>query len=604
MASMFASVLVQQNEAKLEAATRRLRHTNPLTPTDLLPALLLAGRAYPSCPWPYSKGTAAAATTTDAAAQEQAPLSHQCSGPRCERCEMAAALQRLLRVQAVDHPADTDPIAPQNSNHSRVSPPQRISSGCDDAAPAAEASHPHSLQLDSEAQSSGGDIVAACPVPSDGPVATCDDLCYGAPSSEHTAEAAQAGVQGPLRVALVRTAWDTYTFASDSGCQCAGCRCSADAFSRAAWHSSQAAPQQHAGIVCCDTADEGGAQSHGSIDQHAPASFNAFGNAQEAAKGSWWSTARPRGKRLPHLPTYSQFMLLVHATLLKVAPEQTSATCGATAAAAAWNALCFPPSTAPHQAPCAANPSAGTSEAGGDAAVSAVHDGSDDAGATAAAPPWPLFEGDLMAVYAELEVAQVTWARRALGRALGRPPSAAARRSAASLVVPMTEGSNGATIPATAAQTDGGLSARSPGCSENLLLDEVATWLASTLACGPTAPSKARITRALTRYEATQSAASTDREADSKCEADYAEGKTGDDALSDTISAAGDGDCAAAAQRCNDCEGVAGAGTLEELSAPAIAAVAAALAAAPRRAALVQAAHAFCSHTACPLQQG
>lgn len=57
--------------------------------------------------------------------------------------------------------------------------------------------------------------------------------------------------------------------------------------------------------------------------------------------GSLWHPGLARGSRLPCLPVFHSYHLTVHATALRVWPEQTSSTCAAAAVAAAWNTLCI-----------------------------------------------------------------------------------------------------------------------------------------------------------------------------------------------------------------------------------------------------------------------
>ena len=66
---------------------------------------------------------------------------------------------------------------------------------------------------------------------------------------------------------------------------------------------------------------------------------------EDAAQGplnNFWDPCRGKGNRLSLLPCCKSHRLLLHATALRFATEQTSATCAAAAAAAAWNICCAP----------------------------------------------------------------------------------------------------------------------------------------------------------------------------------------------------------------------------------------------------------------------
>ena len=64
--------------------------------------------------------------------------------------------------------------------------------------------------------------------------------------------------------------------------------------------------------------------------------------ASQGPPGNLWDPCRGKGNRLALLPTCKAHRLVLHATALRFATEQTSATCAAAAAASAWNICCAP----------------------------------------------------------------------------------------------------------------------------------------------------------------------------------------------------------------------------------------------------------------------
>lgn len=114
---------------------------------------------------------------------------------------------------------------------------------------------------------------------------------------------------------------------------------------------------------------------------------------------SLWDPTLPRGKRLPCLPIFQSYHLTVHATALRVWPEQTSSTCAAASVAAAWNTLCIPDKADSFQA----RRGAELQEPG--RASEREHRLCNTAGQPR--PPWPLFEGDVMQIFIADETCKV-----------------------------------------------------------------------------------------------------------------------------------------------------------------------------------------------------
>jgi hypothetical protein len=155
----------------------------------------------------------------------------------------------------------------------------------------------------------------------------------------------------------------------------------------------------------------------------------------QGPSGNMWHPNRGKGNRLSLLPAFNSHRLLLHATALRFSAEQTSATCAAAAAAAAWNICCAPqngcdialglapqesvlghsaavgPSQCEHQAvPLTCSTQAATRTAAplvGTQSCNCVEQ-SCSAEASKASLTWPLFEKDVMAVYAEQEKSKVS----------------------------------------------------------------------------------------------------------------------------------------------------------------------------------------------------
>ena len=423
--------LLQVLETKLARAHQALKRSNRLTPTDLLPALLVATTAPHTTRSALTKSAAEPDTGLRSSKAEQPERD---SGNNRANANIEGGARAAECVASADHRCNDVAGACTLADLLCLCSLHKV---CESACAVSSA---QVRQGDDGERASAGAVVQA-PTSVDslefaqpGLADAHDTADCSTSAQQEAASRTSAAHVGEHAVSCEAALTETGDFVADThmpstpravgsaACTCTIVRTRADpAYTPDNCHNLQhhvvgavpvATPIQHpssrAPSSLCELAD-----------------LAAFAGA--SLPDSAWHPSRPRGARLPCLPQYASYHLTVHATLLRVWPEQTSTTCAAAAAAAAWNALCVPSGHAGGTvgAPVdtvGAGRACAPGEADGSehASLGNTSEGAAEAGALSSArvcdetplpppppPPWPFFERDVLAVYAESEQSKV-----------------------------------------------------------------------------------------------------------------------------------------------------------------------------------------------------
>lgn len=271
---------VQKLEAKLEAAQAKLQRSNLICPTDLLPAVCI-----------------------DDTLLADSGL-HADSAPSAAPLQSLAALMRVSNTKSLptltgqqDYAPDKAPALGQAGRNSEV--------GCN-ASDTRCSSHAISDDEDDLRSSTSGQL-----------------------GNTHCRPASEAQ---PLDQAAC--------------CTCTVVRTRSDPLFRGnIAHNLSAVPFSpelavHPAYLCAPEHQHANAVRNVSVIEQ----LFALSASAAGSPGTICDPGLPRGQRLPLAPNFAVYHLAAHATALRVAPMQTSSTCAANAAAAAWNALCVPSS--------------------------------------------------------------------------------------------------------------------------------------------------------------------------------------------------------------------------------------------------------------------